>query len=629
MWREAHALLRERVAGAPELVRAATAVDIPALPFAPQAVRTFVTTGVGSSAAPAALLAHLLSVELGVPARCAPLGAFVAPAPDTAGDMLVVFSQGLSPNARLALAAPQAWRAVVVVTAVTPETGDADATKLAALAAVRDAGGVCVTQPGGLEYGTLLRLGGPLTGYAIAYRLAAAIGRAAGLPVGHLSLDADAVCAAMCAAAAAAAPICAAGDPLGAPVILLASGGYGALAGNLALKLQEGLLEAPPAVVDLIEFAHGPFQAISGRTATLLMLQRTGAPLEDALLSRLHSMLDDGRHRLVLLPAELRGMRALFEHEALLNELILDAIAARRVDQARWPGRGRDRPLYDVAEPAIVPARTAAKERSAAAGPPAHERALASLTWPDVEALLRGGARTAVLPLGATEQHGPHLPFATDTHIAEALADRFCARVPEAIRLPALPLGCSSEHAAFPGTLSLRSQTLCAAVQDVVTSLAAHGFDTVVIFSAHGGNDAVLREALPALRAAAAPTQVIGITGIDRLTAVWHAASGAAGVDARAAGHHAGEFETSILLALAPETVRRERLAPGLLEVGGNPQAIFYPSLRAHSPSGVVGDPRAAAAERAERYLAAWADALVAAYEREKNRAKTSGTQNA
>ena len=192
--------------------------------------------------------------------------------------------------------------------------------------------------------------------------------------------------------------------------------------------------------------------------------------------------------------------------------------------------------------------------------------------------------------------------------IAAALGERFCRRVGEAVRLPVLPIGCSPEHADFPGTLSLHSDTLRAMLCDVLASLARQGFETAVVFSAHGGNYATLAAAVPALRAAAHPMRVCVFTDLERIAAVWHAASAAAGVDAPAAGHHAGEFETSMLLALRPELVRRSALAAGLLDTGADAQAIFYPSLRAHSPSGVVGDPRRACAARGERYLAAWVD---------------------
>jgi creatinine amidohydrolase len=233
------------------------------------------------------------------------------------------------------------------------------------------------------------------------------------------------------------------------------------------------------------------------------------------------------------------------------------------------------------------------------------------------------------VPLGSTEQHGAHLPFGTDTCIADALAARFCARVPEALRLPALAIGCSAEHLAFPGTLDLRVATLRAILRDVLASLARHGFACAFVFSAHGGNYGALRTALPALAAACAPMRLVAYTDLDALTAAFHAMSGAYGVGAEASGHHAGELETSIMRALHPRAVRGDALAPGFVEPTNDPQALFYPSLRGRAPSGVVGDPRGATAARGERYLDGWVELLVAAYRRENPSPYTKGTHSA
>ena len=100
---------------------------------------------------------------------------------------------------------------------------------------------------------------------------------------------------------------------------------------------------------------------------------------------------------------------------------------------------------------------------------------------------------------------------------------------------------------------------------------------------------------------------------LDGLAEIQQSASLAEGVASGAAGHHAGEFETSILLALAPSTVRVDRAQAGR-DAPDDVHSIFYPSLRESAPSGVVGDPRAASAERASRYLDAWVDELLSAY---------------
>jgi creatinine amidohydrolase len=290
----------------------------------------------------------------------------------------------------------------------------------------------------------------------------------------------------------------------------------------------------------------------------------------------------------------------------------------------RWPGSERESALYELQPGAGAEGATSqgpgARTREVESAPARPlPRSLAALTWPEIESLLAAGCRTAVIPLGAIEQHGPHLPLDTDARIADALAERFCAAVPEALRLPALWPGCSREHLGFPGTLDLRASTLEALLVDVAGSLARHGFDRLFVFSAHGGNDAALRALLPALRAAATPARVIAFTGVERIAAAQARASAVEGVAAGACGHHAGEHETSILLGLSPSVVRAERLEPGVTEVGEDAQALFYPDLRQRAPNGVVGDPREASGRRAEAYLTAWADALVSSYRAEKN----------
>jgi creatinine amidohydrolase len=366
----------------------------------------------------------------------------------------------------------------------------------------------------------------------------------------------------------------------------------------------------------------------------------------------------------VRLVATLALPYCLFEHDALVSALVLAGVAAGVVDQARWPGRGRDRPLYAVGSDdeaaATVPgddAATASGDRPAAERPSGEtptaapgiaepaaraarlggdateapaavrgeeddglgaactvERRLDALAWPELAAALAAGPRVALVPLGATEQHGPHLPLATDTWIGDALAARLALRLPETLVCPTLPLGCSREHLDFPGTLDLRPATLAAVLADVLASLARHGFAGAFVFSAHGGNCADLAAALPALAAAAAPMQVHSCTDLATVAAALARVAAAHGVAPEAAGHHAGEAETSILMALRPELVRAGALAPGWVASVADPQTLFYPSLRERVPNGTVGDPRGASATRADAYLEAWVDRLEAVY---------------
>ena len=123
---------------------------------------------------------------------------------------------------------------------------------------------------------------------------------------------------------------------------------------------------------------------------------------------------------------------------------------------------------------------------------------LDELSWPAVEAAIDGGRDTVVVAFGATEQHGHHMPLATDAllgdHFANELADRLGAFVAPTVRV-----GCSSHHLAFAGTLSIRDETFAAIVADLVSSFLGSGFRRIVLIPTHGGNFAPLAAAVAEL----------------------------------------------------------------------------------------------------------------------------------
>jgi creatinine amidohydrolase len=177
---------------------------------------------------------------------------------------------------------------------------------------------------------------------------------------------------------------------------------------------------------------------------------------------------------------------------------------------------------------------------------------LSSMDWESVAALDRRRA-VAILPTGAIEAHGPHLPLETDVIIAESMAraaaERLSARGFEVLLLPALPFTPAPFAAAFPGTLSVRPETSTALVIDLGRALAGHQIRTLAVANAH-----LDPTHLQALHAAAEPLRAAGVTFVfpditrrplaERLTPEFQ--SGAC---------HAGCFETSILLAARPEAV--------------------------------------------------------------------------
>ena len=625
-------VLEERIASLPGAILDAAKVELPSLLF-PESVRRCWTTGVGTSAAHARFLACALE-EAGLPARFVPLGRFAGmPASDRLDTLLVVFSQGWSPTARLALAEPERFGGALLVTAVAE--GASPAAKVEAVCELETRGVAVVRVPGAEEYETLVRVIGPMTGYVAALRLARAIPPRGAALAFSAERAAEAVAEAPDRLAHELPELVP--DVFDEDVALLAQGAYVECVDNLRAKVLEGMLRRLPPAFELLEIAHGPLQqAYTGRAA-FLALTRGDAPVERELLGRFERCLDPHRHRVLRLQARASGLEAIFEHEAMLNDVLLRYVRERGVDQMEWPGRGADAPLYEWtpgAEPVgasvSVTVSTAADEgssarrgegaarvaREAATGVPLMlaPRSLERATWPELDEWIAAGARLAVLGLGSTEQHGPHLPLATDTWVAAALARRFCERVPDAVALPALPLGCAREHLDFPGTLSLDETTLEAVLVDVVRSVARAGFARMLVFSAHGGNEALLARVGPALTAAGAPMQVLVHADLDRTTARLHAVAAQHGVGTAAAGHHAGAVETSMLLHLAPESVRRERLAEGRVDVPEPVADLFYPSLRAGAPNGTVGDPRGASGRAGAAYLDAWVDALVEAY---------------
>ena len=234
---------------------------------------------------------------------------------------------------------------------------------------------------------------------------------------------------------------------------------------------------------------------------------------------------------------------------------------------------------------------------------------LAERTSAEVRAEVAGGRSTVVVPFGAFEQHGPHLPLDTDAVLADRLGPLVAERL-DCFCAPTVRLGCSEHHLAFAGTLSLRAETLRMIVHDVVDSLARHGFRRVVLLPTHGGNESPLREAAPA-------------TGRDAVTIVvpsLRAAMGALVAVARArgvspgeVGGHAGELETSLMLALAPRLVRSAAVTePGYTgPLDDAAAAVFFENgVDALAANGVLADPRRASTDAGHAYRTAFLDAI-------------------
>jgi creatinine amidohydrolase len=223
----------------------------------------------------------------------------------------------------------------------------------------------------------------------------------------------------------------------------------------------------------------------------------------------------------------------------------------------------------------------------------------------------------AVLPLGATEQHGGHLPLATDTWIARALVERAIHRLPagmDVLRLPTLTLGQGLEHADWPGTLALSPATMEALLGDLGDSLARSGLRRLVLFTAHGGNGAAMEHAALRLR------RRQGLLVVKSCYFDFPRPAGVFDDDEWDLGIHGGAVETAIMQALHPQWVGA--IAPPDSASAGHPASATLGFENASGrvawlaadigPDGVAGDPSLATPQRGERLVAHYADELAA-----------------
>lgn len=239
---------------------------------------------------------------------------------------------------------------------------------------------------------------------------------------------------------------------------------------------------------------------------------------------------------------------------------------------------------------------------------------LEEMTWPEVAEALEAGFTTAVVGVGAVEQHGPHLPLLVDAVRGDRLALGVAERLGGALVAPTIRVGCSEHHMAFPGTVSLRRATLEAVCVDYAVSLARHGFRRICFVPSHGGNFAPLAEMLDDLRRAVAPgCDVSAYTDLTGFLDVWRRAVAEAGGDAGRVGGHADIAESSEMLVIRPDLVRGELAEPGYTERvdEGLLERMFRDGMRSVTPNGILGDPRGMSAEIGERCLAAAADAVA------------------
>ena len=234
------------------------------------------------------------------------------------------------------------------------------------------------------------------------------------------------------------------------------------------------------------------------------------------------------------------------------------------------------------------------------------------MTWREIEQAVKAGKNTVILVAASIEQHGPHLPTATDTIIGYALAERVAEELGNALVAPVIRPGLSEHHIGFPGTLTLRLKTFVKVLEEYCQCLKCHGFKNTVIFTSHGGNGDGLTAFVPSIAKKLAPDMGLLLVGTMEKSALsMQQFLAKHGVTPPKAGVHAGFAETSIMLALKPELVTMDKAAPGLVDenfylpdtIARSQMDSFLHGIKSQSPNGILGDPTGSDAELGKALL--------------------------
>jgi len=233
------------------------------------------------------------------------------------------------------------------------------------------------------------------------------------------------------------------------------------------------------------------------------------------------------------------------------------------------------------------------------------------LTAAELRAKAREGA-IVVLPVASMEQHGPHLPVGVDSILSEAVcqaaAERIAGDTPVVVA-PTLWCGMAEHHMGFGGTFTFDIPTYRAVLQCLLKSIERHGFKRVLIVNGHGGNIAALAAFLP---------DIARDRGLQvRVTTYFEQARAALAevLEEQDGVHHACEAETSMMMVVAPDSVRREKLSEAFGPAHSSAPPVGVARFRSFSditPSGVIGDARRASAQKGEKLMTACRDGIAA-----------------
>jgi creatinine amidohydrolase len=231
---------------------------------------------------------------------------------------------------------------------------------------------------------------------------------------------------------------------------------------------------------------------------------------------------------------------------------------------------------------------------------------LQKMSWLDVQQAMEAGCDTIMVPIGSVEQHGRHLPVTTDSLVVEWIAEQTALGCEGVLVAPIMYYGVSDNHIDFPGTASLKIDTLKNVVIDVGVTLLGHGFKNLILLNGHGGNNAAIAVAAHDIRQATGK-----FVGVIMWSSMVHDGNAVMESDI---SYHADEGETSSVLWISPELVKMDRAVKEIPkpiahfgftheELASNPVDQGLPRTKDVTVSGVIGDATLASKEKGKAQL--------------------------
>lgn len=230
---------------------------------------------------------------------------------------------------------------------------------------------------------------------------------------------------------------------------------------------------------------------------------------------------------------------------------------------------------------------------------------LEEMTWPEIKGAMENGKDTVIIFAASIEQHGPALPEVTDTILGYAEAVDLAKRLGNALVAPVIRPGLSKHHMCFPGSITLRPEVFKGIVEDYIAAYVHHGFKTLILCSSHGGNFGTLEIVAKEQSEKYPETTIITGCSLDQLDAALIEMDKSEGLPIGTCGGHACDWETSAIMMINEEFVRKDKLQTGHMGVLTDEllDRFFNQGVQSVSPIGVMGDPTVANAEKGKRYF--------------------------